>query len=340
MGKQAKKYLIAFVKLLVIVGIFAFLFDRASRGDAFDEFIRKDKNWSFLGIGLCFSLLGSVLTLIRWRWLVRALGVPLSLNEALRIGFIGLLFNLSPMGIVGGDVVKTCLLGRKYPGTMIKSAASVIVDRAIGLYVMFVIAMVSILATGFFHKEAYEARFAVSAVIILTLVATIGILILMTPDSSRGTRHKIIRCIPFAGNLLDRLTVSLQTYRGHKRTLFWSCLITVFVHGSFATSLLFCARGLFDYAPVWREHLVLYSVANTGSMIPLSAGPLEYFLDTLYPLFEIAGHEPYRAGFGMMTGITFRLAGILVTGIGMIYYLGSRSEIAAALKNMDEVNET
>ncbi|MDO5567161.1 MAG: lysylphosphatidylglycerol synthase transmembrane domain-containing protein [Planctomycetia bacterium] len=335
MNEQVKKFLIALVKLLVIIGIFAFLIERAARQDAFTEFLKRDKNWWFLLVGFFFSLAAIVMTLIRWRWLVVALGVKLSLNEALRIGFIGLLFNLSPMGIVGGDVVKTCILGRKYPGTMIKSAASVIVDRVIGLYVMFLIAMIMVFVTGFFHKTQYEARFAVTAVIVLTVAATVCILVLMSPDSQRGMRHRIIRGLPLVGELLDRLTVALQTYRNQKATLFYSCLITFFVHASFSVSLYFIAMGLFDYSPSCLEHFVLYPVANTGSIIPLSAGPLEYFLDTLYPLFEIPGHETYRAGFGMMAGIVFRLAGILVTGVGMIYYLGSRSEISDALKTMD-----
>ncbi len=339
MNEQVKKFLIVLIKLAVIVGIFAFLIERAAREDAFAEFVKRDKNWWFLLIGFFFSLVAVVMTLIRWRWLVDALGVGLSLNEALRIGFIGLLFNLSPMGIVGGDVVKTCILGRKYPGTMMKSAASVIVDRVIGLYVMFLIAMTMVFATGFYHKTQYEARFAVTAVVALTLAATICILVLMSPDSSRGMRHRIIRGLPLVGELLDRLTAALQLYRDQKAVLFRSCLITFFVHASFSVSLYFIARGLFDYSPSCMEHFVLYPVANTGSIIPLSAGPLEYFLDMLYPLFEIPGHEAYRAGFGMMAGIVFRLAGILVTGLGMIYYLGSRSEISAALKTMDSHEE-
>lgn len=335
MGTQAKKLLITLVKLLAIVGIFAFLIERAVREDAFTEFLKRDKNWWFLFIAFLFSMTGTVLTLIRWRWLVRALGVKLSLHEALQIGFIGLLFNLSPMGIVGGDVVKTCILGRKYPGTMMKSAASVIVDRVIGLYVMFLIGMLMVFVTGFFYKTQYEARFAVTAVVSLTVAATICILVLMLPDSSRGMRHRIIRGMPLVGELLDRLTIALQSYRGQKMVLVRSCLITFCVHASFSVSLFFIAQGLFDYSPSCLEHFVLYPVANTGSIIPLSAGPLEYFLDTLYPLFSIPGHDAYRAGFGMMTGIVFRLAGILVTGFGMIYYLGSRSEISAALKSMD-----
>ena len=52
-----------------------------------------------------------VVTLIRWCYLVRALGLTLSMRDALRIGFLGYLFNLAPMEI-GGGVVKAVMLGR------------------------------------------------------------------------------------------------------------------------------------------------------------------------------------------------------------------------------------
>ena len=60
--------------------------------------------------------------------------------DAMRIGFIGYLFNLAPMGIVGGDLLKAWMLAREKPGNRAKALASVVVDRIIGLYVLFLVA--------------------------------------------------------------------------------------------------------------------------------------------------------------------------------------------------------
>ena len=57
-----------------------------------------------------------LLTFIRWYYLVRALDLPFTLREALRLGFLGYLFNLMPMGIVGGDLLKAVMLGPAAPG--------------------------------------------------------------------------------------------------------------------------------------------------------------------------------------------------------------------------------
>ena len=87
-----------------------------------------------------------LLTFVRWWYLVRALAIPLRFSDSIRIGFWGYLFNFLPLGIVGGDVVKTVMLDHEYPRNRAKALASVLVDRVIGLYVLFVVASVAILA--------------------------------------------------------------------------------------------------------------------------------------------------------------------------------------------------
>ena len=72
------------------------------------------------------------------------------MKDALRIGFLGFLFNLAPLGIVAGDLLKAVMLARENPGHRAKSAASVIMDRVVGLYVLFVVASAGILLTGFY----------------------------------------------------------------------------------------------------------------------------------------------------------------------------------------------
>ena len=61
------------------------------------------------------------------------------------------MFNLAPLGVVGGDLVKAVMLGREQRNKQASVVASVIVDRVIGLYVLFVVATAAILATGFWR---------------------------------------------------------------------------------------------------------------------------------------------------------------------------------------------
>ncbi|MBQ3822715.1 MAG: flippase-like domain-containing protein, partial [Thermoguttaceae bacterium] len=94
-----KKALVFIVKLIFIVGLFAYLIYRAAPGSAFSELSSRAVNANYLAIGFLFNLAATVITIIRWRALVRALGDPLPTSDALKYGFIGFMFNLSPIGI-------------------------------------------------------------------------------------------------------------------------------------------------------------------------------------------------------------------------------------------------
>ena len=111
--------------------------------------LQQPKAWGLLLGGFVVLLMAVVITIVRWCYLVRALGIDFSLPDAMRIGFIGYLFNLAPMGIVGGDLLKAWMLAREKPGNRAKALASVVVDRIVGLYVLFLVAAAGVFITGF-----------------------------------------------------------------------------------------------------------------------------------------------------------------------------------------------
>ncbi len=82
----------------------------------FYEFLAEKKAWSLLAAGFALTAAGIVLTMIRWCYLVRAVGIRFRMKDALRIGFLGFLFNLAPLGIVAGDLLKAVMLARENPG--------------------------------------------------------------------------------------------------------------------------------------------------------------------------------------------------------------------------------
>ncbi|MDO4587682.1 MAG: lysylphosphatidylglycerol synthase transmembrane domain-containing protein [Planctomycetia bacterium] len=361
-----KQFGIGLLKIFLVLWIFIFLFWRAFQNDAVDQLIRSPKNGSFLFYGVLLNLMATVLTMIRWNWLVRIQKISLSYQSALRFGFIGYLFNLSPIGIVGGDAVKAYLLFRKeksnsfsksLPSELLSSdssvrisegsskdylsrnIASVIIDRVIGLYVMFLLGFITILTSGFVFFEQKEAKVAIATVFVLFIVSTIGLLVLFLPETGNHWRHKQIQKIPGVGSKLDSFLSIVQIYRSHPFLLGLSAGVTLLVHFLFSASLFCIAKGLYQNVPSFYDHLVIYPIANIGSMIPLSAGPLEYFLDLLYPLFSIENQAPFRIGYGMLVGVAFRLATLLVAAIGVLFYFASRDEVSFALNEMNQLPE-
>ena len=319
-----KSFLISVFKWGAMILLFAFLFSRAAANGALRGFLGVQKDWRFLFLGFA-AVFGAVLiTFFRWRLLNNALGIPQTAASALRLGFIGYLFNFLPVGIVGGDVVKGIMLARRYPESKAACAASIVMDRVLGLYVMFLFGLGAAWATGFWQSTQPQARFAYHALLWLTAILTAGLLLLFFPSSGKDRRRRFFAAVPGAGSVLLRLYDAAARYRGQKSVLLRAGLETLAVHALLGTGIFFTALGLWGRAPSMADHFVIYPIANTGSMIPLSAGPFEFFLDQLYPLFPCAGGESYPLGAGLLVGVAYRFLTLAIAAIGGICFLVTR----------------
>lgn len=321
-----------------MIALFGCLIMRALKGSAFSELSLRSLNPLLLTLGFVLNLLATVITIFRWQSLVRALDAQLSLSDALKFGFLGFMFNLSPIGIVGGDAIKSILLIKKNKISADRAVASVVMDRVLGLYAMFVLGLTVVFSTGFYRRSEPLTNLVSFGLVSLTIVTTIFLFLAVAPTSANNTRIKTDVNTSFLGSIFEKLTNATLLYRNKKKTLFYSFLATFVVHVFFAASLFCFACGIFQKAPSFTSHLILYCAANTGSMIPLSAGPFEYFLDELYPLFPIVGRACYENGFGASIGVVYRLSTVGVALIGVAYYLFARTDVRSTLQNSNRAD--
>ena len=309
-----------FIQFVLIAGIFGFLFWSAAAAtdndgkNIFTVLYEQPKRWHFLAVAFLAQLFAVAITFIRWRWLVRTLGLECSLREAFRLGFLGLLLNLAPLGIVGGDAVKAIMLAQRNPDYKSQAVASVLIDRFIGLLIMFICGTVFVCWTGFAFRTEILAQTFTHLVFAFTAVSLIGTGIAFLPFFTKGHFERLIEKIPFCGQLLGKFTQDLLLYRNHKRCLLQCCLITFFVHLSLGLSLYWIASGLFLSVPDVANHIMSHNVANLTSMIPLAAGPYEWALEQLYQLLAMS------IGMGLIVALMYRLTMIFVAVVGIIYY--------------------
>ena len=330
MTKNIKKSLVLLVKISLILSIFVFLFYQASRNNAFSEFLDHPKHWGYLTLAFLANFVGLSITIFRWQYLLNAIGVPLKLKEAFRIGFLSFLFNLAPVGIVTGDGIRFYMLFHQFPNERAKSFAGIVMDRAIGLYVMFLIAVVAIFATGFYTLSGTSVAMPflsvatiVPGMLFLLGISTVVALLVLLPDLTRGTGAKLLdRC---CGRIpkLKSVILAVQGYRNHKSVLLIAGTMTIAVHTLFSLGIWLIAIGFYGYAPTAADHLVLHPVANVTQLIPLAAGPYEMVLDNMYTFYTIihtADSKTYWLGYGLLIALGYRLISILLGGIGILYY--------------------
>jgi len=336
-----KKFLLTFLKIGISVAIIAWLVVAAKNDNAFADLSQQYHDpgfaWGLLAAALVCCGAAVVITLVRWYYLVRALDMQLSLKEAFRLGFLGYLFNLAPLGIVGGDLLKAVMLARQQRNRRAQAFATVIVDRAIGLYMLFVVASIAILLTGFFNHEIAEVRYISWATLIVAAVSSLGIGALFIPSVTRekATRHPGNQ--GYVGRSLGHLVDALRMYRRNVPVLAYSALVTVAVHGLFAMGIYFITLGIYQghvQDLTLPAEFIVSPLSAAAGVIPLAMGPMEVVLDFLYA--NIFGLDK-RQGFVVALG--YRLVTLLIAMVGVCYYLGARREVAEVMHEAEDEQE-
>ncbi len=326
-----KKHLATLLKVGISVAILAYLIRDALRDPEAVERLRTDpKNWTLLLGAWAVCGIAVMLTQVRWWCLVLAVELPLSLRGSFRIGFLGYLFNLAPMGIVGGDLIKAVLLAREHREYRTRAVASVVADRVIGLYVVFVVLAVAILGLGFWNHANTDVRWACRIAVGAAVLATFGIAVWFHAGAGTGRAVQAMTRLPRVGPPVQKLVDASRMYHQRPGMLLAAGMMSVGVHGLFALGIYLITLGLPGARLPLSEHFVVVPLSTFASMIPLPAGPQEGAIQFLFAQLADAGTK------GLVVGLTYRIITILIALVGVCYYLGARREVADVIHQVEE----
>lgn len=333
-----KKILITLLKVSVSAAIIGYLIYDATRGEGnanvFDNLVEQQKHWGMLAAAGLACLTAVMLTFIRWWYLVRALDIPCRFFDAIRIGFWGYLFNLAPLGIVGGDLVKAVMLDHEHPNNRPKALASVLVDRVIGLYILFIVASAAILLTGFWRIDVPDIKKICWATFAITAGGGLVLAFIMGPETWVGPTVRAIGRIPRAGPPLESLIKAVRMFRRPK-ILIVASLITVGVHCFFAIGCYLIACGLPGNHPTLAQHFVIMPLGAAMQVIPLPVGPTEAALDYFYANVPVVG-PAIAKGQGLVVSLVYRLITVLIASLGVFYYFGNRRELVEVIHEAEQ----
>ncbi|MGD0517472.1 MAG: lysylphosphatidylglycerol synthase transmembrane domain-containing protein [Thermoguttaceae bacterium] len=331
-----KKIVITSLKVGISVGIIAYLIWKATRTRGannvavFTNLVDEPKNWWMLVWAWTCCTAAVLLTFVRWWYLVRALDIPCRFRDAFRISFWGFLFNLSPLGIVGGDMVKAVMLAHEHRQYRAKAVASVLFDRIIGLYLLFVVATTAILLTGFWKNPVPEIRIICRVTILVTVVGAAGIAIMYVPGVMDGPLVRALGRLPYGGRMIRSLIDAVALYRYKPAVLIVSSLMCIGVHCLFSIGIYLIARGLPGDVLSLSAHFVLWPLSSAFGAVPLSFGPVEWVLDSLYTMVRQAGIS-IPPGQGFIVVLCYRLITVLIAALGIGYYFSNRREVVEAI---------
>ena len=242
-----------------------------------EDFLGVSLRWIAAAFAVIF--LQSLLTAVRWLYLMRAVNCKVTLFEAVSLTMQGLFFTLFiPGGAVSGDVCKAALIaGKTADGGKFQAAFSVLIDRVCGLCGLLIISFCSALAAMILLPEAapWFRKLMATALIAIPLLLLCALM---------AFRCDLILKIAFFKKLYD-----------------WSNKIT---RGAVAR----IEEALAAYRPAWKSVLgcTLFSAFVTFPLVALSV----WLICIGLPGCD-AWNNLYCAVGSMLSGSLGELAGIL-----------------------------
>jgi uncharacterized protein (TIRG00374 family) len=213
----------------------------------------------------------------RFKILLDGLDMPCSYFRALAWTMIGNFFNVAMPSATGGDVVKVFYVAGAYPREKRAVAVlTVLLDRVLGLFGLFFLALVVCLAGG--HTVSDNPRLA-NVTFVLTLIC-LGVVVAFFVLASRSLeesplRKRFVTALPF-GAKIEKLYMSFAGLRRRPGLMAVTLLLSMFNHAFLTASMIALAYGLnMDFV---KDNLV-----GTMIVIPLC---------TFFKVFGVAG------GFG------------------------------------------
>ncbi|MEM9942573.1 MAG: lysylphosphatidylglycerol synthase transmembrane domain-containing protein [Planctomycetota bacterium] len=333
MKESPKKLAIHFAKIVASVVILGFLYNKANSDPSFENFWDTPKSWFWISLALAACFSAFFCSFIRWKIMVSALDIDFSIRDAIRIGFIGQLFNVVAFGVIGGDSLRAFYVTRHVKNRIPAAIASVIADRVVGLLTMFGIASTAFLYLSYRGPEftgqegMRTLNYIGQFVVICSGIGFLGMLALfVSPTLSEMGWYKKLQKIPKLGTVLKTLTEIALMYRKRPKALAVSFLLSVGVNIAFLLTIFFMAMGLNVSHPTFANHFIIEPIAMVGNAAPLpgGVGGMEAAMSFLY--------ESFGSSSGVIVAFAFRFAILSVSAVGAVFWFANRTQMQSVMK--------
>lgn len=350
-----KQKLSALVRIMVSVGILAYLFHgiflKEAKGyfDAhqidpntldwlarmrivwtvgpqslWQEFAKISPVWlaaSVACMGVTFWL-----GVIRWQWVLHVQGLDVKFSRLFSISFIGQFFNAFMLGSTGGDVIKAWYVAHETHHKKAEAVATVVVDRLIGLLGLFLIALVMMIA--FYHRVFDDVKMRVFSVITLTVVLAtmLGTVVgFWRGFSTRFPRlAALLRKLP-RYDMMRRMLEAYRAYADHPLVLVKTLVISFAVHIFSMLSIVFVGIGLGVTTKYGVLDYFLYlPIVNSVTAMPISISGFGV-REGMYAL--MFGQVGVAARAAVAMSLLGYLANLFWSIVGGGFFLTHRKEI-------------
>ncbi len=334
--------------LLLLVGFSLLGLVIYQNWDEIKKVFKNPVDYRYFGFGFAVYLASLMITFARWRQLVKAQRMVFSYRDAVRLGFIGNLFNLVIPGAVGGDVIKAAFLCRMQPDKKPQAIASMVLDRILGLLGLFTLAGIAgaiywasdeasvtpVVSDGSVLPSAkFQVRLLICLVWAALLAGFAGLAVIFSPALYRPLNRLV------AGRKkLETIVKELEgiglAYRERIALVVGMLGVATLVHSLNVLAFYAASSALFETLPTLAEHYLMVPLALFTTAVPLPFGALGLSEGISGKLFEMVNQHD-----GAIAMMAFR---ILMYGsgvIGVCVYLANLRQVQTLKKDASLIIE-
>lgn len=333
-----KKPFLFIVRLGLPIVLLSYLLLSVDRTD-YHAFWSQPKRWDRLVLAQIVALLAIVVSILRWRRLLVYFEIPFSARDALRLGFLGYLMNFIALGSVGGDFFKAILVARHRPSKKPEAIASVLLDRAIGLLGLILLAWIAIflnaddsipiVLVGIGHAAGVLSALSLAALLVAVYVG----------ERLDPIVFWIERRVPTAGHILARMLRAVRLLKKSPASIPVLIGSSMVVHALLTYSVCLVSWGLYLDSPSLRQHFIVVPPGMAVGALPLTPGGIGLQEGAIVGLFNSLPELPDNYSPVLVASI-FRMITLAIAGVGVSYYVASHGrewqEIRSARDKLTE----
>ncbi len=322
------------LKLAVSIGLLYYLFVKLDDpAEYWRKLVEADKRLLLLG-AFCYAAAVAISGL-KWGILLRAAGLQIALPRLLQYQWIAEFFNNFLPAQVGGDVMRGYAVASDTQRGA-DAAASVVIDRFIGLMVFMFAAAVASVSMLFLGKPA-GAPIEQEGLLFLRVAAlgssgvTLLLLLMIAALLSRTLKRwfeQLLERLPLASRLLpiwQKLTVAFNVYRTRPAVLIWTALGSALIVILTSINIWLIAYAVTPQAISILEVLAINPIIVFAMVVvPLAPGGLGVRQLSFAGLFGLMGAG---SALGTTVGLLQQLIGYGVSIPGGLFWLTKKQPV-------------
>lgn len=268
----------------------------------------------------------------RWYLLVRGVGLPFTLRNAFRLGFVGYFYNIFLPGAIGGDFLKAFFIAGEHPARRPVAVATVVIDRLLGLFgLVLLVTLVGgwcwLDANPLILENEYLRTIVRSTAITVGVIVMGWLLLGLLPERTKNRFEELLHRLKprKLGQTLAELWFAVRTYRERPGTIYSGILLSAVAHVCMVLLIFICVRVFPLTSPATLIETAIIApigyIAQAFFPAPGGVGGAEAIFGFLYTLL----HRPEATG--VMGRLTLRVFEWTLGFCGYLIYLNMRKEL-------------